>query len=48
MPLLLAADPENPSKVLLSEQDSLESPVAVRELQLAAIDSTGRISKFLV
>ena len=43
VPLLLTADPEKSSKVLLSEQDNLEE-----ELRLAAIDSTGRISRLLV
>ena len=47
VPLLLTADPENSSKVLLSEQGNLELPVAAEELRLTAIGSTGRISRLL-
>ena len=47
VPLLLAADPEKSSKVLLSEQGNLELPVVAEELQSAAIGSTGRTSKLL-
>ena len=47
VPLLLAADPENSSTVLVSEQDNLELLVAAEELRLAAIDSTDRILRLL-
>ena len=47
VPLLLAADPENSSKVLLFEQGNLDLLAAVEELRLTAIDSTGRTSRLL-